>query len=97
MTWWGGKVPKGTYARFGIRGTAPRRVEAVLFNVLVGDRTGTSITYHVRLAVTASAPRDDDGRSLARVALIVALAAAAMALTAGFIALYLGLRPPPLL
>jgi hypothetical protein len=45
--------------------------------------------------VTAPAPRDADGSSLARVALIVALAAAAMALAAGFIALYLGFRPPP--
>jgi hypothetical protein len=95
VTWWGGKVPKGTYARFGIRGTAPPRVETVLFNVLVGNRTGTSITYHVALSVTAPAPHDDEGNSLARVALIVAIAAAAMALAAGFIVLYLGLRPPP--
>jgi uncharacterized protein YcnI len=86
VTWSGGLVAKGTYARFGIRGTAPTDVETVLFNVVVGDRTGKSVTYHVPLAVTAPAASDNDGRSLARTALIVALVAAALALVAGFIA-----------
>jgi uncharacterized protein YcnI len=96
VTWWGGTISKGTYARFGIRGTAPARPETVLFNVLVGDRTGKSITYRVPLGVTAHGPQDAGARSLAKAALIVAIAAAAIALAAGFIGLYLWLRPPPL-
>jgi uncharacterized protein YcnI len=94
VTWSGGNIPKGTYARFGIRGTAPPRAETVLFNVLVGDRTGKSITYRVPLAVTAHAPQDAGARSLAKAALIVALVAAGIALAAGFRMLYLWLRPP---
>ena len=54
----GRHIPKGTYARFGVRGTAPSRAETVLFNVLVGDRTGKSITYRVALGVTAHGPQD---------------------------------------
>jgi uncharacterized protein YcnI len=96
VTWSGGNIPKGTYARFGIRGTAPSRPETVLFNVLVGDRTGKSITYRVALGVTAHGPQDTGARSLAKAALIVAIAAAAIALAAGFIGLYIWLRPPPL-
>jgi uncharacterized protein YcnI len=96
VTWAGGNITKGTYARFGIRGTAPRRAETVLFTVLVGDRTGQSITYRVPLGVTAHGPRDGGARSLAKAAIIVAIAAAAAALAAGFVALYLWLRPPPL-
>jgi uncharacterized protein YcnI len=95
VTWSGGNIPKRTFARFAIRGTAPPRAETDLFNVLVGDRTGQSITYHVPLEVTAHAPEDAGARSLAKAALLVAIAAAGIALAAGFIALYLWLRPPP--
>jgi uncharacterized protein YcnI len=96
VTWSGGMIPKGTYARFGVRGTAPWRAETVLFNVLVGDRTGKSTTYRVALGVTAHGPQDAGARSLAKAALIVAIAAAAIALAAGFIGLYLWLRPSTL-
>jgi uncharacterized protein YcnI len=96
VTWSGGHIPKGTYARFGIRGTAPPRAETVLFNVLVGDRTGNSITYRVPLEVAAHGPQDAGARSLAKAALILAIAAAGIALASGFVALYLWLRPPPL-
>jgi uncharacterized protein YcnI len=96
VTWSGGNIPKGTYARFGIRGTAPSHPETVLFNVLVGDRTGKSSTYRVALGVAAHGPRDAGARSLAKAALIVAIAAAAIAFAAVFIGLYLWLRPPPL-
>lgn len=95
VTWSGGLVPKGTFARFGIRGTAPRMVETVLFNVLVGDRTGKSITYRVGLEVAASPPVDGGARTLGKAALGVAILAAALALGALFVALYLWLRPPP--
>ena len=95
ITWSGGAIPKGTFARFAIRGTAPARVETVLFNVLIGDRTGASITHRVGLDVVAGPAKDTGARSLGRAALGVAILAAALALGALFLGLYLWLRPPP--
>jgi len=94
ITWWGGKIPKGQFATFGIRGTAPVQPETVLFNVLVGDRTGKSITYHVPLDVASHGPQDSGARTLGKAALIVAIVAGILALGAGFLGLYLWLRPP---
>jgi uncharacterized protein YcnI len=95
VTWSGGKIPKGEYATFSIRGTAPAKVETVLFNVLVGDRTGKSITYRVPLDVTAHRPQDPGARSLGKAALIIAIGAGALAVASLFFGLYLWLRPPP--
>ena len=67
----------------------------MLFNVLVGDRTGKSITYRIGLDVVAHAPRDDGARSLGKAALVVAVVGAGLALAALFVALYVWLRPPP--
>jgi uncharacterized protein YcnI len=95
VTWSGGLIPKGTFARFSIRGTAPAMVETVLFNVLIGDRTGKSITYRVGLDVTGASDQDRGARSLGKAALAVAILAAVLALGALFVGLYLWLRPPP--
>jgi uncharacterized protein YcnI len=95
VTWSGGLIPKGTFARFAIRGTAPKKAETVLFNVVVGDRTGKSITYRVALDVSASGNEDKGARSLGKAALGVAIVAALLALGALFVGLYLWLRPPP--
>jgi uncharacterized protein YcnI len=95
VTWSGGLIPKGTFARFAIRGTAPAKAETVLFNVLVGDRTGKSITYRVGLDVAATVGRDKGARTLGKAALGVAILAAVLALGALFVGLYLWLRPPP--
>lgn len=95
VTWSGGLIPKGTFARFAIRGTAPPKAETVLFNVLVGDRTGKSITSRVGLDVTATSAQDEGARTLGKAALGVAILAAVLALGALFIGLYLWLRPPP--
>jgi hypothetical protein len=95
VTWSGGRIPRGEFARFSIRGTAPAQAGPVVFNVLVGDRSGTSITYRVALDVAAHGPEDSGARSLGTAALIVALIGAALALAAGFFTLYLWLRPPP--
>jgi uncharacterized protein YcnI len=95
ITWSGGLIPKGTFARFAIRGTAPATVETVLFNVLVGDRTGKSITYRIGLDVTAASNQDKGARTLGKAALGVAIVAAVLALGALFVGLYLWLRPPP--
>ena len=95
VTWSGGNIPKGQYATFSIRGTAPEKVETVLFNVLVGDRTGKSITYRIGLDVASKTDEDHGARSLGKAALVVAVIGAALALAALFVGLYLWLRPPP--
>ncbi len=95
ITWSGGNIPRGQYATFAIRGTAPPRAETMVFNVLVADRTGKSITYRANLDVVAHVVEDSGARSLGTAALIAAIVAAALALGAGFFGLYLWLRPPP--
>jgi uncharacterized protein YcnI len=95
ITWSGGNIPRGQYATFSIRGTAPTKAETVLFNVLVGDRTGKTITYRTPLAVTDAAGQDKGARTLGKAALGVAILAAVLALGALFVGLYLWLRPPP--
>ena len=95
VTWTGGRIPRGQYAIFGIRGTAPTRPETVLFNVLVGSATGKTTTYRVGLVVKAHASRDVGARTLGKAALIVGIGAALIALAGGFLALYVWLRPPP--
>ena len=94
ITWSGGLIPKGEYATFSIRGTAPKQDETVLFNVLVGDRTGKSITYRIGLNVVQHPIADNGARSLGKAALIVAIIAGILALAACFLGLYLWLRPP---
>jgi uncharacterized protein YcnI len=95
ITWSGGRIPKGEYATFGVRGTAPSTPGTVTFNVLVGDRTGKSITYRVGLEVVKSTTRDNGARSLGKAAIAVALLAGALALIALFVGIYVWLRPPP--
>jgi hypothetical protein len=95
ITWAGGRIPQHQFARFAIRGTAPARAETVLFNVLVGSRGGETTTYRIPIEVKKGAANDLGARTLGKAALIVAVAAAALALAAGFLALYVWLRPPP--
>ena len=94
VTWSGGAIPKGQFGRFSIRGTSPGNAETVLFNVLVGDRRGKSITYRVGLEVAAHGPRDSGARSLGKAALVVAVIAGLLSLGALFTALYVWLRSP---
>ncbi|MFL5955648.1 MAG: hypothetical protein ACJ76I_16245 [Gaiellaceae bacterium] len=95
VTWSGGRIPKGEYATFSIRGIAPAKAQTVHFSVLVGDRTGKTITYDAPIAVVAHGPQDSGARTLGTAALIAALIGAALALAALFLGLYLWLRPPP--
>jgi uncharacterized protein YcnI len=95
VTWSGGNIPRRQFARFAIRGTAPSKPEMVLFNVVVGNRTGKSITYRVGVEVVDHGPEDQGARSLGKASLIVAIVGAAFALGALFLALYIWLRPPP--
>ena len=94
-TWSGGRIPAGEYATFAIRGTAPKTPGTVTFNVLVGDRTGKSVTYRVGLDVAKSTTRDNGARTLGKAALGLALVGALLALAALFVGIYLWLRPPP--
>ena len=94
ITWSGGLIPRHQFATFSIRGTAPAKVETVLFNVLVGDRTGRSITYRVGLDITATSTEDNGARTLGKAALGVAIVAAILAVGALFVGLYVWLRPP---
>ncbi|HEX4526628.1 MAG TPA: hypothetical protein VH108_07800 [Gaiellaceae bacterium] len=95
VTWSGGNIPLREFARFTIRGAVPERAGTVLFNVLVGDRTGYSLSYRVGVTTVAHGPRDNGARSLGKAALIVAVIGAGLALAALFVALYVWLRPPP--
>jgi uncharacterized protein YcnI len=95
VTWSGGLIPKGQFARFTIRGTAPAKTETVLFNVLVGDRTGKSITYRVGLDVASTTTEDSSARSLGKAALVIAIVAAVLALVALFAWVYRWIRPTP--
>lgn len=94
ITWSGGLIPRHQFATFSIRGTTPAKVETVLFNVLVGDRTGKSITYRVGLDITATSTEDNGARTLGKAALAVAIVAAILAVGALFVGLYVWLRPP---
>ena len=94
VTWSGGNIPKGQFATFVVRGTAPKSPGTVTFNVLVGDRTGKSITYRVGLDVTKAGTRDSGARTLGEAALATAILAALLALAALFVGIYVWLRPP---
>jgi uncharacterized protein YcnI len=95
ITWSGGRIPKGQYATFALRGTAPKQPETVLFNVLVGSESGETTTYRVALDVQKTDTSDTGARTLGKAALFIALGAGVLALAAGFLALYVWLRPPP--
>jgi hypothetical protein len=94
VTWWGGNIPAGEYVRFDVRGTAPIQPETVLFNVVIGDRSGKSATYNVPLEVAAPATHDS-AHSLAKAALIVAVVGGVLALAALLVGLALWQRRPP--
>ena len=95
VTWSGGSIPTGTYATFGLHGIAPETPEKVIFNVLVGDRTGKSTTTQITLEVLAATTNDTSARSLGRTALVVAVIALGLGLAALFAWLYFSMRPPP--
>jgi len=95
ITWSGGRIPKGQFGRFSLRGTAPKRPEEVLFNVLVGSRSGETTTYRIPLQVRSASSNEISARTLAKASLAVAIVAGGLALAAGFLALYVWLRPQP--
>lgn len=93
ITWSGGVIRKGQFARFAIRGTAPARPVRILFNVLVGNRKGKSTTYRVALDVGAAPTARPRTSGVAKAALILAVAAAVLAAGALLAAASRGPRP----
>ncbi len=98
VSWRGGSIPPGQFELFSLRGKAPRRPVTLIFTVLVAHTTGSTDTFRPSVIVEAApAMRDEHARDLGGVALAVAIAAGAIAVAGGFLALWLWLRPPPLL
>lgn len=93
VSWSGGTIPRGEFATFSIRGTAPAKPENVVFSVVVGDRMGKSSTYQVPLAVVPHRTAASGGHTLAEAALIVAIVAGALALGGTLVGLWLWFRP----
>ncbi len=65
ITYQGGPIPKGQFAGFMIRGTAPKRAGSIVFRVTVADRAGKSTTYRIAVGVSGS-PNADHGAAHAR-------------------------------
>ena len=96
VTWRGGKIPAGQFATFALRVTAPRRSSVMNFGVRQAASDGRGKAGFVRVLVTRGAPvlsaRDSGARTLGKSALFVAIAAGALALGAGFVAMARWLR-----
>jgi hypothetical protein len=102
VVWSGGRIPPRQFATFSLLVTAPLQPGVLRFvSHEVLSNGSRSITYRP-VVVVAKAPapaaarsgRDSGARTLGKAALAVALAAGAIALLAGFGALYLWLRSP---
>ena len=92
----GGRVPTGEFATFALRVTAPRRSSVMNFGVRQQWSDGKSKAGFVRVLVARGTPllsaRDSGARTLGKSALFVAIAAGALALGAGFLAMARWLR-----
>ena len=88
--------PAGQLATFGVRVTAPRRSAVMNFGVREAWADGRSKAGFVRVVVAHGAPavraQDNGARTLGKSALFVAIAAGALALGAGFVAMARWLR-----
>lgn len=96
VMWDGNAIKPGRYVRFGLYVEAPTTEERAVFSVLVSLGNGKTLTYHPALDVQPAASIHDRGaRTLATAALIVATLATVLGLAAGFLGLWLWLRPRP--
>ena len=96
VRWRGGRIPPGQFETFAVRVTAPRRSAVMNFGVREGWDDGLSKAGFVRVIVAragqAVRARDSGARTLGKSALFVAIAAGALALGAGFVAMARWLR-----
>jgi uncharacterized protein YcnI len=97
-TWEGAKIAPGQFAFFSVTVKAPDTEERALFSVLASTVKGGTDTWQARVDVVRAPPiRDGRARVTATVALILAAVAALVALAGGLLALWLWLRPRPVL
>lgn len=95
VTWTGGTIPAGTYARFSAMVEAPDRTGPVVLRTTLGYSDGFRQVFQpVVLVREAQAPRARDQASRTGVKWAMGLAVAGLALAAavGFLALWLWLR-----
>lgn len=96
VRWRGGRIPPGQFETFAVRVTAPRRSAVMNFGVREAWAGGRSMAGFVRVIVArggqAVRARDSGARTLGKSALFVAIAAGALALGAGFVAMGRWLR-----
>ena len=89
IAWEGGRIEPGRLERFSFSTTMPARARTIRFDAW--ERFGKTLeAYHPRLVVAVPSPlvtRDKSAHSLAKWALFVAAAAAALALGAWIVAL----------
>ena len=89
IAWEGGRIAPGRLERFSFAATMPPRPRTIRFDAWEGFGKELE-AYHPRIAVGTAIPygsRDKSAHSLAKWALFVALAAAALALGAWVVAL----------
>ena len=98
VSWHGGRIPPRRFDTFTVRAAMPARSGTVVFSSLEIYANGHNPTWRpavevtpTRVAVDAKG-RDSGARTLGKAALFVAIAAAALAVGAGFLALWTWLR-----
>ncbi len=98
VSWRGGAIPPHRFDTFTVRAAMPQREGPVVFRALQLYANGHNPTYRPVGEVAAAWPptvargRDSGARTLGKAALFVAIAAAALAVGAGFLALWTWLR-----
>ncbi len=87
---WSGRIRPGSFTTFAVSVTAPQQPRALTFRASESFGSGRVLRYTPRVTVAAArstAARDASAHELGKAALFVAIAAAALALGAGFLAL----------
>jgi len=98
VSWRGGRIPPRRFDTFTIRAAMPATEGTVVFRSLQIYADGHNPTWRPAVQVDAARPavdakgRDSGARTLGKAALFVAIAAAALAVGAGFLALWTWLR-----
>lgn len=99
VSWRGGRIPSGQFTTFALRAAVPQTQGTIFFTARETFADGPGPTFRVSLVVApirgGPAPRGSDGGAgtLGKVALGVGIAAAAIAVLAGLLALWVWLRP----
>jgi len=98
ISWRGGRIPAGQFTIFSLTltgeqtGTFPLRMRELFAD---GSSAAYVQPFLVRAGEAATPGRDSGARDLGKAALFLAIAAVVLAAGAGFLGLWLWLRPPP--